>query len=158
MIHAKEKGKSARRIKEVDEIISVKQETAEAETFRSVEWNPSDDTFVFNKDSHLLKKIAHNKGTTVEEAIEEISRRKTVLDWMVKNNIKDYVEVCRVINEYYKNPEKIMKQIGTVAPIEEPKPVEVKEVKGEKVETKEEIKPKKIPISQIFGYKVISEK
>jgi flagellar protein FlaI len=156
MIHAKEKGKSARRIKEMDEIISVKQETAEAETFRSVEWNPSDDTFVFNKDSHLLKKIVLNKGTTIEEAIEEINRRKAVLDWMIKNNIRDYVEVDKVINEYYKNPEKIMKQVGTVTPKEEPKPVE--EVKKEKIEIKEETKPKKIPIYQIFGYKVISEK
>ncbi|MCX6821958.1 MAG: type II/IV secretion system ATPase subunit [Candidatus Aenigmarchaeota archaeon] len=156
MIHAKEKGKSARRIKEVDEIISINQETTEAETFRSIEWNPSDDTFIFNKDSYLLQKIANDKGTTVEEAIEEISRRKTVLDWMVKSNIKDYVEVCKLINEYYKNPEKILKQVGTVTLKEEPKPVE--QEKKEQVEIKQEVKPQKIPIHQIFGYKVVSEK
>jgi flagellar protein FlaI len=156
MIHAKEKGKSARRIKEVDEVISIKQETAEAETFRSIEWNPSDDTYIFNKDSHLLKEIARNKGTTVEEVIEEISRRKTVLDWMLKNNLKDYVEVCKIVNEYYKNPEKVLKQVGTVVTVEKPKTVEVE--KKEQVQAKQEVGPKKIPIPEIFGYKIISEK
>lgn len=156
MIHAKEKGKSARRIKEMDEIISVKQETAEAETYRSIEWNPGDDTFVFNKDSYLLQKIVRNKGTTIEDATEEINRRKAVLDWMVKNNIKDYVEVCKLINEYYKNPEKIMKQVGTVTPVGEQKPVEGE--KKEEMRKEEEKEPKKIPILQIFGYKIISEK
>jgi len=158
MIHAKEKGKSARRIKEIDEIISVNQETADAESYRSIEWNPGDDSFVFNKDSYLLQKITRNKGTTVEEAIEEIYRRKAVLEWMVKSNIKDYVEVCKVINDYYKNPEKIMKQIGNVPPVEEPKKVEEKKEQVEVKEEKKETKPQKISISQIFGYKIISEK
>ena len=154
MVHAKEKGKSARRIKEVDEIISVDPYTFEAKTFRSVEWNPKDDTFRFNRDSYLLKKIAHNRGIPVEQAWNEIEKRKRILEWMEKKGIKDYVEVCRIINEYYKNPEKILKEVG----VEEIK-VEAKKIekKVEKVKEKKEA-PKKIPISEIFGFKVVSEK
>jgi flagellar protein FlaI len=164
MVHAKERGKSARRIKEVDEIISVSHETHEAQTFRSVEWDPKEDVFTFNKDSYLLKKIAHNKGISLEMVIEEIMRRSAILEWLWKNGIKDYVKVCQVINEYYKSPEKILKQVKITKPIEEVIP-EKKEVEKreeevqekEKIE-KEEEKPEKLPIAQIFKFKIVSER
>jgi len=154
MIHAKEKGKSARRIQSVDEIVSVEHESSTPETFRSVEWDPKDDSFRFDKNSFLLKKIAQNKGTTIDNIIEEIKKRKSILEWMTRNDIKDFVEVREIINEYYKNPEKIMKQIGTVRPLEET----IAMAKTEKPEEKKEKKAIKVGISDIFGYKVVSEK
>ncbi|MDI6825710.1 MAG: type II/IV secretion system ATPase subunit [Candidatus Aenigmarchaeota archaeon] len=160
MVYAKERGKSARRIKEVDEIVSVSHETHDAEVFRSVEWDPKEDTFTFNKSSYLLQKIAHNRGITVEEAIEEITRRNAILEWMLKNGIKDYVKVCQIINEYYKSPEKILKQVGAIKAIEEVKSLKRGEVpkEKEKIEKEGEVKPKKVPISEIFKFKIISEK
>ena len=167
MIHAKEKAKSARRVKEVDEIISVSHETQDTETFRSIEWDTREDTFVFNKDSHLLKKIAHNRGITMEEVIKEIARRNAILEWMINNGIKDYVKVCQTINEYYKSPEKILKQIGIIKTIEEVKPIKKEEIpekkeeikkEEEKIEKEKEAKPEKIPIAEIFKFKIISEK
>ena len=154
MIHAKEKGKSARRIQSVDEIMSVEHESSTPETFRSVEWDPKDDSFRFDKNSFLLKKIAQNKGTNIDNIIEEIKKRKSILEWMTRNDIKDFVEVREIINEYYKNPEKIMKQIGTVRPLEET----IAMAKTEKPEEKKEKKAIKVGISDIFGYKVVSEK
>jgi flagellar protein FlaI len=157
MVHAKEISKSARRIKEVDEIISIDHETSEANIFRAVEWDPRGDKFQFNKDSVLLKKIARNKGITIEDVLEEIARRKAVLEWMKEGGIKDYVKFCELINEYYKNPERILKQIGTVEPIPEIKPLK-KEKIIEKKESIEETKEEKIGLSEIFGLKIISEK
>lgn len=160
MVHAKEKGKSARRIKETDEIISVKSETLEAETFRSVEWNPKEDIFKFNKNSILLKKIANNKGIKIDDILKEILRREAVLKWMINKGIKDYVEVRKVINEYYKDPEKILKQVGAIPSKFEIEPVKKEEIpEKEEVEVKEkEEKPRKVDIAEIFGFKVISEK
>jgi len=158
MVYAKERGKSARRIQLVDEIISIEHESFTPEVFRSVEWNPKDDSFKFNEDSFLLKKIAGNKGTTVESIIKEITKRKAILEWMAKNDIKDFVKVREIINEYYKNPEKIMKQIGTVTSLKETVPIAKKEVSEEKTEEKKEKKAIKVSISDIFGYKLVSEK
>jgi flagellar protein FlaI len=158
MIHAKEKGKSARRIQLIDEIISVKQETGTPETFRSAEWDPKDDSFKFDPNSFLLKKIALSKGTTVEGIVEEITKRKSILEWMVKNGIKDFVEVRKTINEYYKNPNKILNQIGTISKLAE-EPIIEKETKEEKKpEEKKEKKTIKVGISDILGYKIVSEK
>jgi len=163
MTYAKKKGKSARRIKEVEEVISIDQGTLEAETFKSVDWNPKDDTFDFNKDSFLLKKIARNKGIELGEIFKEIARRKAILEWMVKKGIKDYLEVRKLINEYYKNPTKIMEQVGSVTPIPEAKPskevYEKKEVKVEKIERKEKQEKSDLSkISKILGLKIVSEK
>lgn len=178
MTYAKKRGKSARRIKEVEEIISIDSETFEVETFKSVEWNPKDDTFVFNKNSFLLKKIARNKGIDLEEILKEIARRKAVLEWMTKRGKKDFTEVTGMINDYYKNPSKILQQVGSVTPIPEVKTVEkvpvkkeVREEKIKKIEEKEKVeKIKKIEkkeekektdlskISKILSLKIVSEK
>ena len=161
MIHAREKGKSARRIKAVDEIIEVDPVTNEAKVFTSVEWDPARDTYKFNEDSYLLKKIAKNKGISIEEVKKEIRRREKVLEWMWKKGIKDYVEVCKIINEYYKNPEKLLEKIG-VKELEKEEVEKVEEVKKEieeKTEVKEEtLTPEKIDVSKIFEFKIISEK
>ncbi len=144
MIHAKEKGKSARRIKEVEEIINVEHATLDAETFKVIEWDPKHDTYTFNKNSHLLKKIAHNKGTTIEEVWKEIARRAAILEWMTKKGIEDYIDVTKTINEYYKNPENILKQVGTIKPLPEAPKTETTKIKIEKKETeKKEIEEEK---------------
>jgi flagellar protein FlaI len=153
MVHAKEKGKSARRIKSVDEIISIDHETLKPNTFRSVEWNPADDTFKFNKDSYLLKKIANNRGIAIEEVHEEIARRKLVLEWMLKNGIKDFIEVRKIINEYYKNPEKLMEQVGAEIPA-----IEKELEKKEEIEEKPTKEKAPVTIPEVFGFKIVSEK
>jgi hypothetical protein len=160
MIHAKEKGKSARRILLIDEIISVKHGSLTPETFRSVEWDPISDSFKFDMNSHLLKKVAKNKGTTIEEVVEEISRRENILGWMAKRDIRDFVQVREIINEYYKNPEKILKQVGSIEPLKTTEPIVETKVREEekKTEEKKERKLEKIPVSNVFGYKIVSEK
>ena len=110
-----------------------------------------------DKNSHLLKKIAHNRGITLEQVLDEIERRKRILEWMLERGIKDYVEVCKIINEYYKNPEKILSKIGPFKKeIEKEKEVKEMEKREEKKEKKEE--PRKIPMSEIFGFKIVLEK
>ncbi len=83
-----------------------------------------------------------------------VSSKKSILEWMVKTGKKDFVEVRKTINEYYKNPKKIMKQLGTVTSLEKALPI----VKEEKTKEKKEKKALKVGISDIFGYKVVSEK
>ncbi len=34
-----------------------------------------------------------------------------LLEWMVSNNIRRYIDVGRVAREYYKNPEGIMEKV-----------------------------------------------
>ncbi|MEM5777133.1 MAG: type II/IV secretion system ATPase subunit [Candidatus Aenigmatarchaeota archaeon] len=145
MSHAKEKGKSARRIKEVEEIKSIDADTLKVVANRVAEWNPSEDIFNFYGNSLTIEKISRFKGISVQEAWKEIARRKSILEWMLKNEIKDYEKVSKLINEYYKNPEKVLAKIdyNVELKIDKPKTVEieVKEQKPIKVVVEQVVKP-----------------
>ncbi|MBU5689558.1 MAG: type II/IV secretion system ATPase subunit [Candidatus Aenigmatarchaeota archaeon] len=144
MSHAKEKGKSARRVKEIEEIKYIDPDSLKVVTNRVAEWEPSNDKYVFYGNSLVVEKIAKFKGITVEEAIKEIENRKSILEWMLKNNIKDFEKVSSLINEYYKNPEKTLSRLqGFRAKLEiiEPKTVEVS--------VKKEKEPIKVVVEQV---------
>jgi len=116
MIHAKEKGKSARRVKEIFEVESVDAKTGEVHTRKVFEWDPATDTFRKVNESIKVQKIVSTIGGNDEEAIEEISRRQRILEWFAQKGIKDYLEVTKQINTYYKEPQKILGPMGDFAP------------------------------------------
>jgi flagellar protein FlaI len=112
MVHAREKGKSARRVKEIVEIESIDPHTGVARTNRIYSWIPTTDTFERHGSSWVLQKISRLKGVSIEELEKEIERRKRILEWMREKGMKDYKKVAGIISEYYKNPESVLKLIG----------------------------------------------
>jgi len=112
MVHAKEKGKSARRVKEVFEIESVEAKTGEVHTRKIFEWDPINDSFKKVGESLKIAKAVAAVGGNLEEAIVELERRRRILEWWKEKGVKDYLEVTRQINQYYKEPAKILAQIG----------------------------------------------
>ena len=58
-----------------------------------------------------MENIAARKGITTEEADEEIQRRADVIDWMCKNNIRNYHDVSDVIRSYSENPESFIREV-----------------------------------------------
>ena len=104
MIHAREKGKSARRIKEIVEIESVDAQTGTPRTSKTFAWVPHDDTFEYKGESWLLYKIATERGIAINEVVKEIARRKKFIEWMMQNNIEKPKEQTKYINIYYRKP------------------------------------------------------
>ncbi len=49
-------------------------------------------------------------GLSEEEIGEELDRRKVVLEWMVKSDIRRYTDVATVIREYYANPDRVYRR------------------------------------------------
>ncbi len=180
MVHAKERGKSARRIKSMEEIISVNPASLNANTYKSIEWDPATDSYkVFLEGSVLIRKMAKTKGISFEEALKAIEKKKAVLVWMIKNGVKDFEEVNKMINEFAKNEKKILEKIGKIDLAKEEAEIEKKrlrikaeEISGEgeeleKVEsepvfeeekTVEEELESEEDIYKIFGFRVVKEK
>jgi flagellar protein FlaI len=144
MTFAKEKGGSSRRIKEIEEVVGV-DENGNVKTNLVYKWNPANDTFEKVNDSFRLKKIASYLGTSYEAVLEDIERKKKFLSWLRSQGIRDYLEVTKYINEFYKNPQKFEEIIGK---FEEVKKVEIVENKSRK---------KYYPILSLLGFKLMKE-
>jgi flagellar protein FlaI len=111
MVHAKEKGESSRRIKEIVEIESIDEKTGTARTNRAYSWLPSEDEFEYRGYSWLLQEISKLKGIGIESLQKDMLTRKKILDWMVKKDLRDYKEVAQIISDYYRDPKKVIKMV-----------------------------------------------
>ncbi|MDI6806803.1 MAG: LAGLIDADG family homing endonuclease, partial [Candidatus Aenigmarchaeota archaeon] len=120
LTHAKEKGPTARRVREAAEIVSVDPRTGEVSTNLIFRWNPTIDEIEKIGDSVMLRRIAATTGARIEDVISEVERKKAVLDWLKENGISDYIDVCEYINRYYKNPEEVMAEIMAIPKIKPP--------------------------------------
>ena len=112
MVHATERGKSARRIKEINELESVDPHTGAARTNKVFVWLPGPDDFERNTYSYILQKIAKLRGAELMEIEREMKIREKILLWMLENNIKRYDAVAKIISEYYKNPQGVLEKAG----------------------------------------------
>jgi flagellar protein FlaI len=111
MSHARNKGESARRLKEVVEIESVDQKTGIARTNRIYTWLPSTDSFEKRGYSWMLQEISKHKGIPLEELQTEIMQRTKVLTWLSKQKNMTYKDVSDLLSEYMRDKQKILKKV-----------------------------------------------
>ena len=106
---AKVKGHDTRKVRAVQEIISIK-ENGDAEVNVPFQWDASRNVFMFKRESIVFKKIVAKKGISLEELKKEFELRRKLLNSLYKKNLFEFEEVQKVINEYYKNKEAVMKR------------------------------------------------
>ncbi len=107
MVHARDKGKSARRLKEIVEIQSIDIATGTPRINKPFIWVPSQDIFEYRGSSWVLSKMAASKDIQMNSILKDISTRKKLLNWMYDNNVTDINEIVKYINLYVNNPSKI---------------------------------------------------
>jgi len=103
-------GKPARRTRTVTEIIGLDPRTQELLTNEVYRWDAKRDVFLYSGRSYILEEKMKRMGLSEEEVREELHRRKTVLDWMVKKGIRRYTDVVSIIREYYADPARIYRK------------------------------------------------
>ncbi len=103
-------GKPARRTAAVTEVTSLDPRTKELLTNDVFNWNPRNDTFRFTGRSYIMERAIQKTGLGEDEIHKELKRRKTVLEWMARKDIRRYTEVANVIREYYANPDRIFRK------------------------------------------------
>jgi flagellar protein FlaI len=114
MSHAIVKKKQTRRLGAIVEVINVNPDGI-AMTNTPFVWNPADDKFYFKKDSRVFEKIKKRYGLTNDELSREFTIRTKLIYEMYRRKIFDFNETQKIINEYYKNPEVVLKQFGISA-------------------------------------------
>ena len=104
------KGKPARRTLAVTEVVGLDPKTQELLTNEVYRWDAKRDIFLYSGRSYVLERNMESKELSEEEVREELHRRKTVLEWMVKNNIRRYTDVSAVIRDYYVDPARVYRK------------------------------------------------
>ncbi|MCD6381931.1 MAG: type II/IV secretion system ATPase subunit [Candidatus Aenigmarchaeota archaeon] len=111
MIHAKQFGKSMRRVKEIMEIQSINPDTGEVDSVKAFGWIPADDQIEYKGYSWVLNKISIDEGVPMRKVLSEISLRKKVLEWLVERGIRDLNSVSKYIVMYQTDRERLLKLI-----------------------------------------------
>ncbi len=85
----------------------VSKEVIINEVFR---WNQHKDTFEYSGKSISFDRITELHGISEDQIKDEWHKRKIVLEWMLKNDIRRYDKVGSIIREYYTDQEKLVKK------------------------------------------------
>ena len=113
MTHAIVNGNETRKLREIVEVIKVEADGT-ALTNTPFKWNPADDKFYYAKDSRIFDKIADKFGLSKDELKKEFEIRARLLYALFQNKVLSYEDVQRVINDYSKKPNEILKKYGVV--------------------------------------------
>ena len=110
--HAKER-ENKRRLKEVNEIISVENGLGRVDYNTMFKWNPiSDKVEMKTTNSVILKKIQERTGQTQDVLKKELMLRTKLLNKLNEQNISDFKQFGTVIQQYYKNKKEILRKFG----------------------------------------------
>jgi len=105
-------GKPVRRITNVTEIIKLDPETSRLVTVSPFYWvSETDDRFENNGGSKILNKIKLENMWSDKKLQQEIKNRKKIINWMIKNKIRSYKEVGKIISEYHNDPKSVLEKI-----------------------------------------------
>jgi len=108
-IYHRQKG-HIRRIVEIAEVTGL--EGGRPQLSRIYRWNPRTDrvepTGVPLKFKQVLSELSGRSGQEIEA---ELKRRAAVLEWMRERGIRNVFEVGKVIQQYYQDPEGLLKQV-----------------------------------------------
>ncbi len=106
-------GISVRRISEVDEVVGMEEGTIQLN--KIFEWNSyKDEIENVSISSKTLQSIADIKGIEIKDIHKEIANRKTILEFLVENNIRDINNVGNIIENYYLNAENLLNKIKSI--------------------------------------------
>ena len=112
MQQSKIKGKEVRKVASVDEILEIKEKVDVEKINTMFRWNPASDSFAFNQNSKVFETISVHYGLTKDQVLAEFKMRAALLKALLRKGITNYKEVQRIIHEYYKAPESVVKRFG----------------------------------------------
>jgi flagellar protein FlaI len=103
-------GRSIRRIMQISEIAGLDNDTGDILLNDVFSWDPINDKHVFSGRSVLFEKYGQRYGESTDQIMYELNKRKTTMEWLVKNNIHKHKDVANTLKEFYANPEKFYEE------------------------------------------------
>ena len=109
----RDRRRNIRRVLEVSELIpSGGLAEMKIELNNIFRWVPSKDRIIeWGKSNRIWNDIKLFSGMGDSEIRNNLEEKKSILLWLTKNKIKDIDKVGRMISDYYKDPENVLKLI-----------------------------------------------
>jgi flagellar protein FlaI len=105
-------GIPVRRITNVTEVIKLDPGSNRLVTLTPFSWvSEIDDRFENLGGSKILQKIKMQYGWDDLRLHQELENRKSILKWMMKNKLRTYEDVGRIVSEYVKNPKAVLDKV-----------------------------------------------
>lgn len=108
MTHAIIKKQETRKLREIVEIVNVDPNGVAIINTPFI-WNASDNVFYFKKDIKVFDKITKRSGISVEDLERELQTRAKLLYEMQRRKIFDFQQNQKIINQYYKNQQAVLR-------------------------------------------------
>jgi len=105
-------GKMVRRMTSVTEIIKLDSDTNQLIFMAPFTWvSKTDDRFESSRVSKILNKIQQQNNWSDDQLEEELENRMLVLRWMIKKKVSSYQKFGRIIADYQKFPDEVLKKV-----------------------------------------------
>lgn len=114
VVQHRDRRKGIRRLLEVSELIpasGLDQIRIELNTI--FKWVPAKDHITqWGKPHRALNDIKLYSAMSDDELQKNLAEKRSILKWLVDNNVKDIQKVGKMISDYYKHPDKVLKTVG----------------------------------------------
>jgi flagellar protein FlaI len=106
----RDRRKGIRRVLQISEFESGENKTTARLIYR---WIPEEDRIVKHSEtSRFFEDISRITGMSQKEINEDLELKKKILQWMIKNNIRDLNNFGKITNLYYSDKQRLMKDIS----------------------------------------------
>lgn len=109
------KGKPARRILSVTEVVGLDPRSNELITNELYRYSAETDSYTYAGRSYTLERLAKTKGMSMAELNQELATRKQILQWMASKGLRKYREVADVVRRYYTDRPSLLAELGAIA-------------------------------------------
>jgi len=104
--------KTVRRMTSITEVIKLDPDTNQLIFLEPFRWvSKTDDRFDSAGGSKILNTISQQNDWSEEDLEEELEHRKIILQWMLENDIRDYLEVGKIVAEYERHPLELLERV-----------------------------------------------
>jgi len=104
-------GKMVRRMTSITEVIKLDPDTNQLIFMEPFSWvSKTDDRFESSGASKILNTIRLQNDWSEEQLNKELERRKLILKWMDKNDLREYQDFGKIVADYQKYPEELLEK------------------------------------------------
>jgi flagellar protein FlaI len=110
-VQARKDGRLVRRVKEVTEMLGIDPGTGDVLTNGVFRWDGDADRHRYLGSSRCMEHFMQRRGLDDRGLEAEWERRTRILQWMADGGMHRITDVHRVVRDYYRRPDAVMKMV-----------------------------------------------